>query len=123
MIQAGNFGEGSIKRLILNQAVPLTLAQIVQLLYNIVDRAYIGHMPGDEASLALTGLGVCFPIITLISAFINWISVGSAPLCSMARGGKTLERAQNILTTAFTALLCVGVTVSAVAFALKRPLL
>lgn len=122
-IKNGDFGNGSVKRLILSQAVPLTLAQIVQLLYNIVDRVYIGHMPGADASMALTGVGLCFPIITLLASFINWISTGASPLCSMARGKQDLHRAQKILTTAYTALLGISALIALVTYVIRRPLL
>ena len=120
---AGDFGNGSVKRHILNQAIPLTLAQLVQLLYNIVDRIYIGHMPGDDAGMALTGVGLCFPIITMIAACVNLISTGASPLCSIARGKGRTESAQEILTTAYCLLLVIGVGVVALTYIIKRPLL
>ena len=82
----GNFGEGKISSLIMSQAVPLTMAQLVQVIYNVVDRMYIGHMPGDAAGGALTGVGVTFPLITLVAAFTNLFATGGAPLCAIARG-------------------------------------
>ena len=63
-----DFSQGSVKKRIIEQAIPLTLAQIVQMLYNLVDRIYIGHMP-DIGELALTGVGITFPITVLIMAF------------------------------------------------------
>ena len=123
-IQAhGNFADGSVKKLILNQAIPLMLAQLVQLLYNIVDRIYIGHMPGAEAGTALTGLGLCFPIITLISSFVNLVSTGAAPLCSMARGRNDRKTANDILSTSFSFLIMISVVIGTAAYILKRPLL
>ncbi len=119
----GDFANGSIKRLILNQAVPLTLAQLVQLLYNVVDRVYIGHMPGADAGTALTGLGLCFPLITLISAFVNLFSTGASPLCSMARGKKDQKTAQDIMSTAFTLLLIMSVVIGLLIYIVKRPVL
>ena len=70
----GNFGQGKVGSLILAQAIPLTLAQFVQVIYNVVDRMYIGHIPGEEAGAALTGVGLTFPLITLVAAFINLFS-------------------------------------------------
>lgn len=119
----GDFGNGSVKKLILNQALPLTLAQLVQLLYNIVDRIYIGHMPGDDAGMALTGLGLCFPIITLISSCVNLVVGGSAPLCSIARGKGDKEKAHNIMSTAFSLLILISIGVAVVIFLTRRPLL
>ena len=67
---ANDFSKGSMSRHIMMQAVPLMIAQILQLLYNVVDRIYIGHLPGADG-LALTGIGLVFPIISVISAFTN----------------------------------------------------
>ncbi len=122
-LNKGDFGNGSISRLILSQAVPLTLAQLVQLLYNIVDRVYIGHMGALDAGNALSGLGLCFPIITLVSAFVNWISMGASPLCSMARGSGNRQKAQNILSTAFSLEIIVSIALTVLVFAVKTPLL
>lgn len=75
-----DFSKGAVWKNIVSLAVPLTVAQLVQLCYNIVDRIYIGHLPG-ASSLALTGLGLTFPIITIITAFTNLFGAGGAPLC------------------------------------------
>ena len=82
-----DFSQGKVWRRIVYQAVPLTLAQLVQLLYNIVDRIYIGHLPG-VGSAALTGIGLTFPIVTLITAFTNLFAMGGTPLFSISRGAK-----------------------------------
>lgn len=119
----GDFSNGSMRKLILYQAIPLTLAQLVQLLYNIVDRVYIGHMPGTDAGIALTGLGLCFPIITMISGFVNLIGTGSAPLCSMARGKRDLDTAKNILITAYTLMIFVSIGVALIVYLFMNPLL
>ncbi len=83
-----DFSHGSVVRNILEMSVPLMLAQLINLLYNMVDRMYIGNMP-VEGRTALTGLGVCFPIITMVSAFANLFGYGGPPLCSMERGRGT----------------------------------
>ena len=119
----GNFGQGKIGSLILAQAIPLTLAQFVQVIYNVVDRMYIGHIPGEEAGAALTGVGLTFPLITLVAAFINLFSSGGAPLCSMARGKDDTERARKIEANAFTMQIYVGLAAAIVLFLLMRPLL
>ena len=67
-----DFSKGSMSRHIMMQAVPLMIAQILQLLYNVVDRIYIGHLPGEDG-LALTGIGLVFPVISVISAFTNQV--------------------------------------------------
>ena len=82
-----DFTQGRMWENVLSQAIPLTLAQLVQLLYNVVDRIYIGHM-GDGSGLALTGVGLAFPFVTLIMAFTALFGMGCAPLFSIARGQK-----------------------------------
>ena len=85
--QDGRLGTEKIGKLMLELALPSVLAQIVNVLYNIVDRIYIGRIP-DVGSLALTGVGVTFPIITIISAFAGFASGGGAPLAAIALGQK-----------------------------------
>ena len=80
-----DFTKGSTAAGIVRLSLPMILAQLVNVLYNIVDRMYLGHMPGD-GRLALTGVGVAFPIITIINAFANLCGSGGAPLCSIERG-------------------------------------
>lgn len=104
------------------QAVPLTLAQLVQLLYNIVDRVYIGHLP-DSDSLALTGIGLTFPIMTFIAAFTSLFGTGGAPLFSIARGARQEERAQKILGNVFSLLLGSSLIIFAVCYLLRRSVL
>ncbi|MCR4955136.1 MAG: MATE family efflux transporter [Lachnospiraceae bacterium] len=107
----------------MSQAFPLILAQMVQLAYNIVDRIYIGHMPGENASVALTGIGLCFPIITMISAFVNLVSTGSAPLCSMARGKGEVKKAQDILNNAYALQIIISISLIILINLTKKPLL
>ena len=78
-------GTAPIGKLLFKLAVPTVVAQLINMLYNIVDRIYIGHMPGD-GSLALTGVGVCMPIIMIISAFAALIASGGAPKASICMG-------------------------------------
>ena len=82
---SNDFSKGRVWKNIVSQAIPLIIAQLVQLLYNVVDRIYLGHL-ADENSMALTGVGLVFPIITLVMAFTCLFSMGGAPLFSMARG-------------------------------------
>lgn len=109
--------------LILSQALPLTLAQLVQVLYNVVDRMYIGHIPGDETGGALTGVGLTFPLITLIAAFTNLFATGGAPLCSMARGRGVPERAKKIESDVLSMQIATGLILAAILFIVKKPLL
>ena len=87
-----DFSKGSVARNIMSLAVPMTAAQLINVLYNVVDRMYIGHLP-EASTLALTGLGLTFPIISIITAFSNLFGMGGAPLCSIARGHGDHERA------------------------------
>ena len=94
----------------------MMLAELVHVLYNIVDRMYIGHMP-EGGTIALTGLGVCFPLITLIGAFANLCSTGGATLATIARGQQKDEKAERIMGTAFTMLMIIGGILTVLLFA------
>lgn len=117
-----DFAEGKVWKSILLQAVPLTVAQFVQLLYNIVDRIYIGHLPGTN-NLALTGIGVTFPIITIIAAFTQMFATGGTPLFSMARGEGDEERAERILGNVFCMIIGTGLLLMLLCFLFRRPIL
>ena len=90
----GDFSKGKVSMVILKLGLPMMLAELVHVLYNIVDRMYIGHMP-EGGTLALTGLGICFPLITLIGAFANLFSTGGATLATIARGAKEDRKAES----------------------------
>ena len=111
-----------VGRLMLKLAVPSVAAQFINLLYNIVDRIYIGHIP-DIGSTALTGLGVTFPIITLISAFAAFAGQGGAPLASIRLGAGDREGAEEILGNSVTLLLAFSAVLTAVFLAIQRPVL
>lgn len=117
-----DFSTGSVKRHIIAQALPLTLAQAVQLLYNIVDRMYIGHLEG-VGQMALTGLGITFPVIVLIAAFTQLVGTGGTPLFSMARGRRDEKEAEAILGNAFTLLLIAAAGCFLVGFCFRKPIL
>ena len=89
-------GTEPVGKLLLKLSVPTVIAQLVNMLYNIVDRIYIGHMPEDGA-LALTGVGVCLPIIMIVSAFAALVSTGGAPRASIFIGKNDHESAENTL--------------------------
>ncbi len=112
----------SIGRLLFEMAVPAILAQIVNILYNIVDRIYIGHIPGIGAA-ALTGVGVTFPIIIIISAFSALIGMGGAPRAAIKMGEQNEKAAEQILGNCFTALLGISVLLTVVFLLLNKPLL
>lgn len=117
-----DFGTGSVKRLIIAQALPLTVAQAVQLLYNVVDRIYIGHLE-DIGDLALTGLGITFPVIVLIAAFTNLFGTGGATLFSIARGKGDEEEAEQIIGSVFALLMSASVILFAFCYLFRRPIL
>ena len=117
-----DFSQGEMWKNILNQAIPLTIAQAVQVLYNVVDRVYLGHLPGSS-SLALTGVGLIFPIVALITAFCNLFASGGAPLCAMARGAGNHDRAEKILNSSFVMLLWTAAVLTAVGYLFRKPIL
>ena len=117
-----DFSKGAVWKCIVAQAVPLTIAQLVQLLYNVVDRIYLGHM-GDGDSLALTGVGLTFPVITLIMAFTALFGNGGVPLFAMARGRGDEEEAGRILGTSFGLLLCSSVFLMVAGYLFHKPIL
>lgn len=103
-------------------AVPMMLAQVVNVLYSIVDRIYIGHIPG-VGSLALTGLGLTMPIVSLITAFANLCGTGGGPLCSIARGRGDLDYAERVMGNSFTLLLALGTALTVAFLAFMEPVL
>jgi len=117
-----DFSKGPIWQNIIRQAIPLIIAQLVHLLYNVVDRIYIGHMDSGS-SIALTGVGLCFPIITLIMAFTALFGVGAVPLFSIARGAKEEEKAERILGNACFLLTAGSVVLMVVCYLFRRPIL
>ena len=122
MAKHNDFSKGPVWRCIVVQAVPLMIAQLVQLLYNVVDRIYLGHM-GGGSSLALTGVGLTFPVITLIMAFTALFGMGGVPLFSMARGAGDEERAGRILGNSFALLMLSSVLLMAAGYCFCEPIL
>ena len=114
--------EEPVGRLLWKLSVPAIAAQIINLLYNMVDRIYIGHMPSDGA-LALTGVGVCMPVIMIVSAFAALISNGGAPRASMAMGKGDNDAAEQILGNSFSLQAVISVILTAVLLLYNRPLL
>ncbi len=117
-----DFSQGPVWRRILDQAGPLIVAQLVHLLYNVVDRIYIGHM-GDGSGLALTGVGLTFPIVTLIMGFAALFGNGGVPLFSIARGARDEDRAGRILGNSFTLQLVSSFALMGVGYLFMRPIL
>lgn len=117
-----DFSKGSVVGNILGMAVPMTMAQLINVLYNVVDRIYIGYIP-EHATLSLTGLGVCLPVITAVIAFANLFGMGGAPLCSIERGKGNEREAEAIMGNSFTLLVLCGLILTALGLIFKRPLL
>jgi putative MATE family efflux protein len=119
---SNDFSQGRVWRNIVSQAIPLTLAEFVHLLYNIVDRIYIGHMEG-VGNMALTGIGITFPIVTLIAAFTALFGKGGTPLFSIARGAKENEKAEKIMGNVFSLLLISSLILLVGCYLFRRPIL
>jgi len=96
-INKNNFAQGNIARHITNLAGPMIVAQLINVLYNVIDRVYIGRIP-EISTLAMGGLGLCLPLISIIIAFANLFGMGGAPLCSIARGSHEEEKAEKSKT-------------------------
>lgn len=117
-----DFSKGSIVKNIMSMAVPMIIAQLVNILYNIVDRIYIGQMR-ENSFLALTGVGVCLPVISIIMAFTALFGTGGAPLCSIERGRGNNNEAENIMGNSFIMLVSCGFFLMIVGFLLRKPML
>lgn len=117
-----DFTKGSMRGNIMRLAVPMIMAQLINVLYSVVDRIYIGHLP-NASTLALTGLGLTFPIIMAVTAFANLFGMGGAPLCSIARGKGDDERAERIVGNSFSMLLISGVVLMVLCLLFKAPIL
>ena len=115
-------GTEPIGKLLFKLAVPTVIAQIINMLYNIVDRIYIGHMPGN-GSLALTGVGVCMPIILIVSAFAALVSSGGAPRASIAMGQGKYDKAESILGECFFLQVIISVILTIVLLVFGRSFL
>ena len=115
-------GTEPVGKLLFRLAIPTITAQLINLLYNIVDRIYIGHMPG-VGDLALTGVGVCMPLILIVSAFSSLVSACGAPRASIFMGQGDDDKAEKTLGTCFTAQLAVALLLTVVLLLWSRPLL
>ena len=115
-------GTESITALLFKMGMPAVAAQIINLLYNIVDRIYIGHISGT-GDVALTGVGLAIPVVVLIAAFASFVGGGGAPLASMALGQGNRERAEKIVGNSVTLLAFFSVILFIVFYLVKEPLL
>ena len=117
-----DLGKEPVRHLLLILAVPAITSQLVNALYNMVDRMYIGHI-ADVGATALTGVGVCFPIIMIVSAFASLIGMGGAPQASISMGKGDNQRAEQIMGNCFSALILIAVVLTALVLIFNRPLL
>lgn len=115
-------GTQPVGKLLVKLAVPTVISQIVNMLYNIIDRVYIGHIPGD-GSLALTGMGICMPIILIISAFAALVASGGAPRASICMGKGDNESAEKILGGCFAMQIIISAILTVVLLIWDKPLL
>lgn len=115
-------GEEPIGKLLWKLSIPAIAAQLINLLYNMVDRVYIGHMPGDGA-LALTGVGVCMPVIMIVSAFAALVSNGGSPRASMCMGKGDKDTAEQILGNSFSLQVVISVILTVILLLFNEPLL
>ncbi len=122
MAQTQDMGSGSIKKLMLKMAIPALVAQIVNLLYNVVDRIYIGHLEGIGGT-ALTGVGLFTPILMLITAFAMLAGSGGAPRAAIAMGKGNREEAEKIMGNCFSVLLILTVILTGALYAAAPRLL
>ena len=117
-----DFENGTVTGNILGAALPMLVAQILNLLYNIVDRVYIARIP-EVGTAALGAVGLCFPLIVVISAFANLFGSGGAPLFSIYRGKKKEQEAARIMNTSFSMLCFSAVVLMIIGLLFARPLL
>lgn len=120
-----DLGNERVGKLLFSLAVPTITSQIVNMLYNLVDRVYIGHMQPVETigKLALTGVGVCLPIILVISAFAALLASGGAPQASIAEGRGDLDKSERIMATSMTMLVAVSIVLTVGFLIFSEPLL
>ncbi len=117
-----DLGNDPVLPLVLRLAIPSMIGQFVNVLYSVVDRMYIGHIPliGDQA---LAGVGVTGPIVTLISSFAFWVGIGGAPLMSIRMGEKRHHQAEQVLANSFVMILVMAVILMGISYLFKTPLL
>ena len=122
MASANDLGRGSIPRLVFRIAIPSMLAQFVSVFYSIVDRIFVSSIP-EVGELALAGIGVCGPIVTMVGSFAFLIGIGGTPLMGISLGERNPRRAQQILANCFAMLCVLSVALTGLVFAIKEPML
>lgn len=122
MSQQNDFSTGSIPKTITRLAIPMIAAMLVNALYSIVDRIYIGHL-AEIGQTALTGIGLCYPITMSVAAFSYLVGSGGGPLTSILRGSKDQEGAEKVLGNSITLLVILGILIPIVCLIVKKPVL
>ncbi len=122
MMQQNDFSKGSIPRTITRLAIPMIAAMMVNALYSIVDRIYIGHL-AEIGQIALTGVGLCYPITMSVTAFSYLVGNGGGPLTSILRGAGDKDGAEKVLGNSITLLVLLGLLVPSVCLIIKEPVL
>ncbi|EOS60315.1 MATE efflux family protein [Firmicutes bacterium M10-2] len=117
-----DLGSGSIAKLLFSLALPSIVAQVINVLYNVVDRMYIGHIP-EHGALALTGVGVTMPIIMAITAFSSLVCMGGAPRAAIELGKKNKENAEHIMSNCFVLLIVIGICLTVLTEIVAVPML
>jgi len=119
---SSDFSKGSMAKLILRQALPLSISQLALILYNIIDRIYIGHID-TVSGYPLTGLGLTLPLVSMISAVTLLVGQGGAPIFSIARGAKETKRAARIMGNSFTLLIIASIVLTVLGYIFMKPVL
>ena len=122
MKMENDLGKDKISRLVFRIAIPSMLAQFVSVFYSIVDRMFVGNIPGN-GNIALAGVGICGPVLTMIGAFAFWIGIGGTPLMGISLGEGNKDKARAILANCFLMLCFLAVIVTGLSLMLKEPML
>ena len=117
-----DLGKDKISKLVFAIAIPSMIAQIVNVLYSVIDRIYIGHLQ-DAGSLALAGVGVCGPILTMIAALGSLVGVGGGALCAIKLGEKKENVARDIISSSFVLLLIISIIIPPIIIYFQEPIL
>jgi len=121
MEESNKLGYEKISKLLISLAIPSIIAQLVNILYNMVDRIYIGQM--QNGTTAMAALSITLPILTFIMAFTQLVGVGGAPLCAIRLGEGKKDKAEEIMATSFSMLMILGITLTLIIFIFQEPLL
>lgn len=122
MAKDNGLGTGNVRSLVLRLAIPAMIAQLVNVLYGIVDRIFIGNIP-EIGGTALAGAGVCAPIVTLITSFATLVGMGGAPILAMRMGEKNQKGAEKILSNCFMLLFFISIVITVIVLIFKKPML